>query len=165
MLNILYFCFLLCLIRFRQTYSFKDKRLLNYFFMEVKGPNNTKHLVTFVGTLMVPDTSLPTQCDFIWLGTVRSEDNTVNILAFHTDDKNDFAKILTKYLKKLNDLQPSKNVQHQIDFIKQTLFELSSSLYVKTPPRDLLDMVAKKMKLKTLSPEQVIYTSGVQEVF
>ena len=105
--------------------------------MEVKGPNNTKHLVTFVGTLMVPDTSLPTQCDFIWLGTVRSEDNTVNILAFHTDDKNDFAKILTKYLKKLNDLQPSKNVQHQIDFIKQTLFELSSSLYVKTPPRDL----------------------------
>lgn len=111
---------------------------------------------------MVPDTTLPAQCDFIWLGTVNSADNTVNILAFRTNNKNNFAKILAKNLAVLKELQLTQNVKNQIDFIEKTLFELSSPLYVKTPPQELLDIVAKKMKIKTLLPEQVIYTSGVQ---
>ena len=138
----------------------------------------------FSSTLLVPMPKAENYT-FFWAGTLRSTNETVEIIAFNCDDKSKFQPILESDLKTLKHLrrqgsreighlklseQPTdkditrmRNIKNQIRFIKRTLFELSDSVYIKRPPLPMLDIIAQKLPVK-LAPENVIYLSGVSRI-
>lgn len=138
----------------------------------------------FSSTLLVPMPKTENYT-FFWAGTLRSTDETVEIIAFNCDDKSKFQPLLESDLKALKHLrrqgsreigqlklngQPVeeniarlRNIKNQIRFIKRTLFELSNSVYIKRPPLPMLDIVAQKLQI-TLTPESVTYLSGVSRI-
>ena len=139
----------------------------------------------FSSTLLVPMRKTDSPYTFCWLGTLRNENETVEIIAFNCDGKSDFQPMLKKDLVELMHLrrqgsreigqlkstgQPveeniarMRNIKKQIRFIKRTLFELSEPVYVKRPQQPMLDIVAQKLQI-TLTPESVTYLSGVSRI-
>lgn len=49
----------------------------------------------FHGTLFVPVENLPTNLNFVWIGTLKSENNAVDVIAFKTDSKENFQLVLS----------------------------------------------------------------------
>lgn len=139
----------------------------------------------FSSTLLVPFPKADSDYTFCWLGTINSERNKVEVIVFNTDNTCQFKPILEKYLAKLmlmrrrgsikigqlkfanepieKELMQMQRIKNQIRFIKRTLFEMATSIYVKHPVQPLLDIVAQNLHIK-LTPQDVIYTSGVSRV-
>ena len=118
----------------------------------------------FAGTLLVCDTNLPANCTFLWLGTVISPNNKVDIIAFRTNSSTDFKPMLEKDLAALKNMEQTDNVKAQISFIEQILREMSDTIFVKTPDKALLESAAKCFKLSKLTADDTVYLSGVTAV-
>lgn len=118
----------------------------------------------FAGTLLVCDTNLPANCTFLWLGTVISPNNKVDIIAFRTNSSADFKPMLEKDLVALKNMEQTDNVKAQISFIEQILREMSDTIFVKTPDKALLESAAKCLKLSKLTADDTVYLSGVTAV-
>ncbi len=118
----------------------------------------------FAGTLLVCDTNLPANCTFLWLGTVISPNNKVDIIAFRTNSSADFKPMLEKDLVALKNMEQTGNVKAQISFIEQILREMSDTIFVKTPDKALLESAAKCLKLSKLTADDTVYLSGVTAV-
>lgn len=118
----------------------------------------------FAGTLLVCDTNLPANCTFLWLGTVISPNNKVDIIAFRTNSSTDFKPMLEKDLAALKNMEQTDNVKAQISFIEQILREMSDTIFVKTPDKALLESAAKCLKLSKLTADDTVYLSGVTAV-
>lgn len=118
----------------------------------------------FAGTLLVCDTNLPANCTFLWLGTVISPNNKVDIIAFRTNSSTDFKPMLEKDLAALKDMEQTDNVKAQISFIEQILRQMSDTIFVKTPDKALLESAAKCLKLSKLTADDTVYLLGVTAV-
>ncbi len=129
---------------------------LNYFDMEEK--------YLFAGTLLVCDTNLSANCTFLWLGTLVSTNNKVDIIAFRTNSPADFKPMLEKDLATLKDMEQTGNVKAQISYIEQILRQMSDIIFVKKPDKALLESAAKYFKLSKLTADDTVYLSGVTDV-
>lgn len=126
----------------------------------------------FHGTLFVPVENLPTNLNFVWIGTLKSENNAVDVIAFKTDSKENFQRVLEEDLYQLEQMQEAPNVTEQKVSIKNMLKEIKKgSVFCKEPKAAMLDaatsMVAEVISRKGVSlqksftPQSVIYTSWV----
>lgn len=59
-------------------------KLLNYINMSVM----------LKGTLLVPVENLQSNCNFMWVGTLNSSNNHVDVIAFKTAKKDDFVSLM-----------------------------------------------------------------------
>ena len=116
------------------------------------------------GVILVCDANLPAGCTFYWAGSLKSTNNTIDILAFRTNKTSDFEPILKKDLEALRAMKQTDNVKAQITFIQNTLHKMSTPAFVHTPKQILLDTVAKGLKLSSLTADDVVYLSGVSSV-
>lgn len=139
----------------------------------------------FSGTLLIPFPKADSEYTFCWLGTVNCTRNKVEVIAFNTDNPCQFRPLMEEYLAKLmrmrrqgsikigqlkfanepveESIANMRRIKNQIRFIKRTLFEMTTSVYVKRPEQPLLDIVAQNLRIR-LTPADVIYTSGVSRV-
>lgn len=111
--------------------------------------------------LLVCDPDLPAKCTFFWLGTINSESNRIDLIAFKTDKKSEIRGMLENDLKTLKTFKQTPNVKQQIVFIENTLKTMSDSIFVKKPAKNLLEAAARGLKLNKLEEEDVIYLSWV----
>lgn len=137
--------------------------------------NGKKTEVCFRGTLLVPVKDLPSAFNFLWAGTLRSSDNTVNVIAMKTSEQNDFVPLLQSDLKKLREQEPSGKILEHISFIENLLQEISSPEFVKVPEQPLLDAASRLVSdfvrrsgiyvMPRFLRENTIYVSGVSAMF
>ena len=132
--------------------------------------NGKRHDVRFSSNRLVP-VGESINLNFIWLGTLNSPDNTVYVIGFKTDKKEDFISLMNADLKALKEKEPNDSITSQIQWIEKMLTEVTDSVWVKTPEQTMLD-VANKMINDALrgqgkyintrfTAENTIYTSGV----
>lgn len=96
-----------------------------------------------------------------WLGTIVSENNKIELIAFRTDKKSEIQGMLENDLKTLKTLEQTPNVKRQVAFIENTLKTMSNSIFVKQPAKSLLETAARGLKLNNLEDKDVIYLSWV----
>lgn len=131
-----------------------------------------KEQFMFHGTLLVPVENLPTNLKFVWIGTVRSESDEIDVIAFRTADKENFRRMLEEDLEQLEHLQEAPNVAQQKAFIKKTLCEMKRETSFRKEPQLLMLEAATRMVAEALAargtslqrrftPNDVIYTSWV----
>ena len=136
--------------------------------------NGKKHEVHFSGNLLVP-VSDNIDLNFLWLGTLNAPDNTVYVIGFKSDKKEDFVPLMEADLKMLKEKEPCDSITAQIQWIQKMLTEVSDSIWVKTPEKPMLD-AANKMVNDALrrqgkyidlnfTEENTIYTSGVVAMY
>lgn len=124
----------------------------------------------FSGNLLVP-VGNAINLNFIWLGTIKAADNTVYVIGFKSDKKDDFIPLMEADLKELKAMKSTQEIEAQINWIGKMLSEVSNSIWVKTPEQPMLD-AAHKMVTEALrrqghrldqqfTRENTIYTSGV----
>lgn len=98
---------------------------------------------------------------FFWLGTIVSENNKIELIAFRTDKKSEIQGMLENDLKTLKTFEQTPNVKQQIAFIENTLKTMSNSIFVKQPAKSILETAARGLKLNKLEDKDVIYLSWV----
>ena len=128
--------------------------------------------IRFHGTILAPIENLPTKLNFVWIGTVRSESDEIDIIAFRTDSKDNFQQMLEEDLHKLETMEETSNIASQKAFIKKMLSEMEDgSAFRKEPPQIFLDAAnnlaeislrkrGEKLK-KYFEKDNIIYLSGV----
>lgn len=140
--------------------------------------------IKIAGTLLIP---IVQHCNrnytFAWVGTMHSNQEDVNVIAFNDADKNKFYGIMEKdfsvlkqlkqegtreiaILKKQNrDIFPKhqemRNIKNQMKFIKQTLSQMNCSVYHKTPHKEMLEIISRKTGTN-LHGGNVIYLAGLK---
>ncbi len=127
----------------------------------------------FQGTLLVPVKNVKTNMNFFWVGTLRSENNEVFVIAFKAENKDEFVPLLEKDLKILQDMEQTTSVKQQIAFIEKTLSEVKNPVFVKDADKQMLDaaysVVSQYLRnncsLAKFTRENVIYTSGIVAVY
>lgn len=115
-------------------------------------------------TLLVCDANLPTSCTFFWAGSLVSENEHVDVIAFRTNTTSNFKSMLKKDLDALKAMKQTDNVKAQITFIQNTLLKMSTPAFIHTPKQILLNTVAKGLKLPSLIADDVVYLSGVSSI-
>ena len=136
--------------------------------------NGKNQRVMFSGNLLVP-VGNNIKFNFAWLGSISNSDNTVQIIAFKSNNREDFINLMKEDLEELNKLEATDNVVAQINWIKSTLAEVSNSVMVKKPEQPMLD-AANKVVYDVLyrqgivfnqrfTPENTIYTSGISGIY
>ena len=66
--------------------------------------NDNKFMLSSL--LLVCDPNLPAKCTFFWLGTINSENNKIELIAFRTDKKSEIIfELLSKTLKEEREKQ------------------------------------------------------------
>ena len=136
--------------------------------------NGKNHRVMFSGNLLVP-VGNNINLNFVWLGSISNSDNTVQIIAFKSNNREDFINLMKEDLEELNKLEATDNVVAQINWIKSTLAEVSNSVMVKKPEQPMLDAANKVVSdmlyrqgrnfNQRFTPENVIYTSGISGIY
>ena len=136
--------------------------------------NGKNQRVMFSGNLLVP-VGNNIKFNFAWLGTVSNSDNTVQIIAFKSNNREDFINLMKEDLEELNKLEATDNVVAQINWIKSTLAEVSNSVMVKKPEQPMLDAANKVVSdmlyrqgivfNQRFTPENTIYTSGISGIY
>ena len=132
--------------------------------------NGRKHEVRFSGNLLVP-VGNNIGLNFLWLGTLNAPDNTVHVIGFKSDKKEDFIPLMEADLKTLKEKEPCDNITVQIQWIEKMLTETSDPVWIKTPEKAMLN-AATQMIYDALrrqgkyfdgkfTVENTIYTSGV----
>ena len=136
--------------------------------------NGKNQRVMFSGNLLVP-VGNNIKFNFAWLGSISNSDNTVQIIAFKSNNREDFINLMKEDLEELNKLEATDNVVAQIKWINNTLAEVSNSVMVKKPEQPMLD-AANKVVYDVLyrqgivfnqrfTPENTIYTSGISGIY
>ncbi|MBE6453922.1 MAG: hypothetical protein E7017_03440 [Alphaproteobacteria bacterium] len=102
---------------------------------------------------------------FYWLTSLKNASETVDIIVFNCESKEEFKLLLEKDLNNLDELKKQKsaslsNIEKQIHFIETTLREMSMPVFVKEPSDDLLQVVSETVK-KRLKKDDVTYLSGL----
>ena len=128
----------------------------------------------FCGNLLVP-VGNNIKFNFEWLGTLRSENNTVQVIGFKTDKKEEFVSLMEQDMETLSKGEPSKSSKAQIKFISSMLAEVANSTMVKVPEQKMLavarELVSVELRrqgknfCKNFTPENTIYTSGVSGIY
>ena len=128
----------------------------------------------FSGNLLVP-VGNNIKFNFAWLGSISNSDNTVNIIAFKSNNKEDFINLMKEDLEELNKLEATDNVVAQINWIKSILAEVSNTVMVKKPEQPMLDAVNEVVSdmlyrqgivfNQRFTPENTIYTSGISGIY
>lgn len=121
--------------------------------------NDNKFMLSSL--LLVCDPNLPAKCTFFWLGTINSDNNKIELIAFRTDKKSEIQGMLENDLKTLKTFEQTPNVKQQIAFIENTLKTMSNSIFVKQPAKSILETAARGLKLNKLEDKDVIYLSWV----
>ena len=116
------------------------------------------------GVILVCDANLPAGCTFYWAGSLKSTNNTIDIIAFRTNKTSDFEPIIKKDLEALRAMKQTDNVKAQISFILRILHAMSDKLFVHVPDKNLLNTVANGLKLSSLTANDVVYLSGVSQI-
>ena len=116
-------------------------------------------------TLLIPNKTNETSMNFYWLTSLKNAYETVDIIVFNCESKEEFKLLLEKDLNNLDELKKQKsaslsNIENQIRFIETTLREMSMPVFVKKPSDDLLQAVSETVK-KHLQKDNVIYLSGL----
>lgn len=116
-------------------------------------------------TLLIPNKTNETSMSFYWLTSLKNASETVDIIVFNCESKEEFKLLLEKDLNNLDELKKQKsaslsNIENQIHFIETTLREMSMPVFVKEPSDDLLQVVSKIVK-KRLKKDDVTYLSGL----
>jgi len=136
--------------------------------------NEKNQRVIFSGNLLV---SVGNNIDFnfVWLGSISNSDNTVQIIAFKSNNKEDFINLMKEDLEALRKLEPTDNVVAQIKWINNTLAEVSNSVMVKEPEQPMLDAASKVVSdmlyrqgrnfNQRFTTQNVIYTSGISGIY
>ncbi len=139
--------------------------------------NGKRHEVRFESTLLVPaGDNIGCGLNFFWAGDVSSPDNTVHVIMFKTDKKDDFVSLMEQDLKELkNRALQTDSIKNQIVWIEKMLNEVSDSVWVKQPEQPMLEVAQKMVSnilLKQgrylthqLTKENTIYTSGVTAMY
>ena len=136
--------------------------------------NGKNQRVMFSGKLLVP-VGNTINLNFVYLGSISNSDNTVQIIAFKSNNREDFINLMKEDLEELNKLEATDNVVAQINWIKSTLAEVSNSVMVKKPEQPMLDAANKVVSdmlyrqgrnfNQRFTPENVIYTSGISGIY
>lgn len=138
--------------------------------------NNGKRTeVRFQGTLLVPVEVWVSPCNFLWTGSLHSSDTTVDVIAFNTSKKDDFARLLQENLDALRKQEPSDRILNQISFIERTLSEMSDSVFIKRPEESLLEAASRQVSdfmrrggvyvQPHLTRDNTIYLAGVSAMY
>ncbi len=130
--------------------------------------------VMLKGTLLVPVENLQSNCNFMWVGTLNSSNNHVDVIAFKTAKKDDFVSLMKADAESLQTMEQTPNVKAQLNYIDKLLEEISEPIWVKIPEQLLLDaansLVSEYQRRSGASltagftRENTIYTSGVVAV-
>lgn len=130
--------------------------------------------VMLKGTLLVPVENLQSNCNFMWVGTLNSSNNHVDVIAFKTAKKDDFVSLMKADVESLQTMEQTPNVKAQLNYIDKLLEEISEPIWVKIPEQLLLDaansLVSEYQRRSGASltvgftRENTIYTSGVVAV-
>lgn len=126
------------------------------------------------GTLLVPVENLQSNCNFIWVGTLNSSSNHVDVVAFKTAKKDDFVSLMKADAEVLQTMEQTPNVKAQLSYIDRLLGEISEPIWVKVPEQLLLDAATRLVReyqrrsgaslTAGFTRENTIYTSGVVAV-
>ena len=119
--------------------------------------------VKIKSTMLVAKKNNETSMNFYWLTSLRNTSETVDIIVFNCETKDEFKLLLEKDLTILKKLKEEKsaslaNIENQIKFIETTLQTMSTPVFVKEPSDDLLKAVSEVVK-NHLKKEDVIYLS------
>lgn len=137
----------------------------------IQSMNGERTEFRFQGTLLVPVANMDSQCKFLWLGTLNAPDNQVYVIAFKTDNPENFVPMMEEDLKVLQAMEQTDGIKRQINFIEKTLEEVSEPVFVKVPEQPMLD-AAQSLVERALwqngqrlsvrfTRDNTIYTSGV----
>ena len=136
--------------------------------------NEKNQRVIFSGNLLVP-VGNNIKLNFVWLGSISNSDNTVQIIALKSNNREDFINLMKEDLEELNKLEMTDNVVAQIKWINNTLAEVSNSVMVKKPEQPMLDAANKVVSdmlyrqgivfNQRFTPENTIYTSGISGIY
>lgn len=136
--------------------------------------NEKNQRVIFSGNLLVP-VGNNIKLNFVWLGSISNSDNTVQIIALKSNNREDFINLMKEDLEELNKLEMTDNVVAQIKWINNTLAEVSNSVMVKRPEQPMLDAANKVVSdilyrqgivfNQRFTPENTIYTSGISGIY
>lgn len=123
------------------------------------------------GTLLVPVENLQSNCNFIWVGTLNSSNNHVDVIAFKTAKKDDFVSLMKADAEFLQTMEQTPNVKAQLNYINMLLKEISEPIWVKIPEQLLLDTANSLVEnyqhrsgaslTVCFTKDNTIYTSGV----
>ena len=113
--------------------------------------NGKRTEVRFQGTLLVPVEVWVSPCNFLWTGSLHSSDTSVDVIAFNTSKKDDFARLLQENLDALRKQEPSDRILNQISFIERTLSDFMRRGGVYVQPR--------------LTRDNTIYLAGVSAMY
>lgn len=111
----------------------------------------------------------------MWTGSLYSSDTTVDVIAFNTSKKDDFARLLQENLDALRKQEPSDRILNQISFIERTLSEMSDSVFIKRPEESLLEAASRQVSdfmrrggvyvQPHLTRDNTIYLAGVSAMY
>ena len=139
----------------------------------------------FKSTLLISRPMSEGGYTFAWLGSLHAPGETVDVIAFNCKSSSDFRPMMEKDLAELKCLkrkgskevsvmkasgvdfgqqvEQMRNLKKQIRFIKRTLTEMSNPVFVKTPPKELLDVVSQQARV-SLNAENVVYVKGISHI-
>ncbi len=139
----------------------------------------------FKSTLLISNPMSDRNYTFVWLGSLHAPDEKVDVIAFNCNSSSDFRPMMEKDLVELKRLkrigskevsvmkasgvnfetkvEEMRNLKRQIRFIKRILIEMSNSVFVKTPPKELLDVVSRQARVG-LNAENVVYVKGISHI-
>ena len=124
-----------------------------------------KTTFNILSTIFVAQKNDRTLMRFYWLNSLRNANETVRIIVFNCENREDFKKLLEKDLIILEELKGQKsaslvNIENQIRVIETWLQEMSTPAFIKEPSDEILKAVSDAVK-KQLTKEDVIYLSGL----
>ena len=128
----------------------------------------------FHSTLLVPVKDMKSSVNFFWAGTLKSENERVDVIAFKTDKKDDFVPMMKADIEVLQKMEQTDKIKAQLDFITDTFEKMAQPVFVKVPNNMLLQVAQDLMKQVlwkngqylplSFTPDNTVFISGVSGV-
>lgn len=120
-------------------------------------------------TLLVPMPEFAQGMSFRWIDTFRGANKTasetVNVIVFNTENKDEIKSLLEKDLGELKKIDaPNNVVSNQINFITKTLTDMERPETQHDAPEELL-LALQKASNRKLTKDQVVYLSGIAGIW
>ncbi|MCM1324855.1 MAG: hypothetical protein NC218_12130 [Acetobacter sp.] len=121
----------------------------------------------FQSTLLLPLPELAGK-DFKWIDTIHGKSangtETVNVLVFNVQNKEEIKPMLERELKRLMHLSdPSENDIRNTAYIENLIHQIDDICYEHPAPEALLDVIYRAAR-KRFSDREVIYLSGITSI-